>query len=122
MSILVTGGCGYIGIHTIFTLITQGHSVVVLDNLTNSSIEPLKRVELMANCNIPFYKGNVGDKRLLVEVFNKHQITAVIHFAGLKSVSESMKKPIEYYSNNVTQTLSLLESMIDNNIKSFIFS
>ena len=122
MSILVTGGCGYIGIHTIFTLITQGHSVVVLDNLTNSSIEPLKRVELMANCNIPFYKGNVGDKRLLVEVFNKHQITAVIHFAGLKSVSESMKKPIEYYSNNVTQTLSLLESMIYNNIKSFIFS
>ena len=122
MSILVTGGCGYIGVHTIYTLISQGYDVIVLDNLTNSSIESLERVKLMTNHNIPFYKGDVGNKKILVDIFNEHQIKAVMHFAGLKSVSESIKKPIEYYSSNVMQTLSLISTMIEYNVKSFIFS
>ncbi|EIT2260245.1 UDP-glucose 4-epimerase GalE, partial [Escherichia coli] len=121
-SILVTGGCGYIGIHTVYTLISQGYSVVVLDNLTNSTMEPLRRVEFMTNRSIPFYEGDVGSERLLEEIFIEHHITSIIHFAGLKSVSESILNPVEYYLNNVAQTLSLLNAMIKNNIKDLIFS
>ncbi|MFS9379656.1 UDP-glucose 4-epimerase GalE [Citrobacter sp. ANG330] len=122
MSILVTGGCGYIGIHTVYSLVSQGHSVIVLDNFSNSTIEPLRRVESMTGQNITFYEGDSCCEKTLENIFSKNNVTAVIHFAGLKSIGESIKKPVEYYVNNVSGTLTLLKCMIKNNVNNFIFS
>lgn len=122
MSILVTGGCGYIGIHTVYTLVSQGYTVVVLDNFANSSIEPLRRVEAMTNQKITFYEGDLCCTKTLDNIFSKNCITAVIHFAGLKSIGESIQKPTEYYSTNVTGTLSLMKSMLKYKVTDFIFS
>ncbi|SMM98536.1 UDP-glucose 4-epimerase [uncultured Candidatus Thioglobus sp.] len=122
MKILVTGGAGYIGTHTCIELIDAGYEVVVVDNLCNASLEGLKRVEGIVGREIPFYQVDVRDKQALINVFEQHQIDAVIHFAGLKAVGESVEKPIEYYDNNVGGTFILAEVMRDFNCKSFVFS
>jgi UDP-glucose 4-epimerase len=122
MKILVTGGAGYIGSHTCIELIKVGYEVVVVDNLCNSSLESLKRVEKLANSNIPFYEVDIRDKASLTEVFQQHSIQKVIHFAGLKAVGESIEKSIEYYDNNVTGSFILFEVMRKFNCNTIVFS
>ena len=122
MNILVTGGAGYIGSHTIIELIKNGHSVIVVDNLSNSSRESITRVERITNSQIPFYEIDVRDNKALEEIFDKNTIDAVIHFAGLKSVGESVSHPIEYYENNIDSTLVLLKTMQKFSVKKIIFS
>ena len=122
MIIMVTGGAGYIGSHTCIELIRAGYNVVVVDNLCNSSLESLKRVERLSESNIPFHKIDVRDKASLTEVFEQYSIDGVIHFAGLKSVGESIEKPIEYYDTNVSGTFILAEVMHKFNCKTFVFS
>jgi UDP-glucose 4-epimerase len=122
MKILVTGGAGYIGTHTCIELIEAGYEVVVIDNLCNSSLEALKRVDSITQCNIPFYQADVRDKAALTQIFEQHAIDGVIHFAGLKAVGESVEKPIEYYDTNVGGTFILAEVMRDFNCKTFVFS
>jgi UDP-glucose 4-epimerase len=122
MKILVTGGAGYIGTHTCIELIKAGYDIVVVDNLCNSSLESLNRVEGLVGCNIPFYKVDVRDKIALTRVFEQHSIDGVIHFAGLKAVGESVKKPIEYYDTNVGGTFILADIMRGFGCKTFVFS
>jgi UDP-glucose 4-epimerase len=122
MAILVTGGTGYIGTHTCIELIKADYEVVVVDNLCNSSLESLKRVERLVGSNIPFYKVDVRDKSALTRVFEQHSIDGVLHFAGLKSVGESVKKPIEYYDINVGGTFILAKVMREFGCKTFVFS
>jgi UDP-glucose 4-epimerase len=122
MKILVTGGTGYIGSHTCIELIKAGYEVIVVDNLCNSSLESLRRVERLVDSDIPFYKVDVRDKALLIEVFQQHSIDGVIHFAGLKAVGESVEKPIEYYGTNVGGSFILSEVMHEFNCKTFVFS
>ena len=122
MKILVSGATGYIGSHTVVELINAGFKVVAVDNLTNSSLESLKRVEKLSKCKIPFYRLDIRNKSALKQVFDKHSIEAVIHFAGLKSVNESFWKPAEYYNNNLGGTFSLIEVMKEFNCKIFLFS
>ena len=122
MTLLVTGGTGYIGSHTVLQLIEGGYEVVVLDNLSNSSIESLRRVELLVSKNIPFVKADIIDKDELKKILTSYNIEAVLHFAGLKSVGESVDKPLEYYINNVSGSLALLEAMKEANVYKFIFS
>jgi len=122
MNILVTGGAGYIGSHTCIELINAGYKVVVVDNLCNSSLESLKRVEGIVDCNIPFHKVDVRDKQALNHVFEQYSIDGVIHFAGLKAVGESVEKPIEYYDTNVGGTFILAEVMREFDCKTFVFS
>ena len=120
--ILVTGGSGYIGSHTLIELDKAGFDFVVYDNLSNSSKEAIKRVEKIINKEVKFIKGDIRDKEKLREVFNKFKIDGVIHFAGLKAVGESTQKPLEYYENNVCGTNNLLEIMKEFNVKKFVFS
>ena len=122
MNILVTGGAGYIGSHTCIELINAGYKVVVVDNLCNSSLESLKRVEGIVDCNIPFHKVDVRDKQALTHVFEQYSIDGVIHFAGLKAVGESVEKPIEYYDTNVGGTFILAEVMREFDCKTLVFS
>ena len=122
MAILVTGGAGYIGSHTCVELLECGMEVVVLDNLVNSSEESLKRVEKITGKTVKFYKGDIADEALLCEIFEKESIDACIHFAGLKAVGESVAKPLEYYTNNISGTLVLLGVMRKYNMKNIIFS
>ncbi|WP_286272260.1 UDP-glucose 4-epimerase GalE [Thalassotalea hakodatensis] len=122
MKILVTGGAGYIGSHTVLLLLTNGFEVVVLDNLMNASIESIRRVEHLTGKKVSFIKGDIQDKTALTSLFNEHAIDAVIHFAALKAVGESSTIPLEYYQNNVHGTLCLLEVMANLNINHFIFS
>lgn len=122
MKILVTGGAGYIGTHACVELIKAGHDVVVVDNLSNSSIESLRRVEELTNSNISFYEIDIRDKTLLIEVFKQHSIDGVVHFAGLKAVGESTKKPLNYYSSNFAGTCILVEVMSDFNCNIIVFS
>ncbi|EAV7066390.1 UDP-glucose 4-epimerase GalE [Salmonella enterica] len=122
MLILVTGGAGYIGSHTIISLLENNYNVIVLDNLCNSSLESIKRVEKITNKKIKFYLGDVRDKVFLESIFCDNKIDAVIHFAALKSVGESNNYPLDYYSNNVTGTLSLLEVMKRFDVSKMIFS
>ena len=122
MQILVTGGAGYIGSHTCIELIKAGYEVVVVDNLCNSSLESLKRVEKLAESSIPFHKVDVRDKTALTRVFQQYSIDGVIHFAGLKAVGESVEKPIEYYDTNVGGTFILAEVMREFGCKTFVFS
>ena len=107
MAILVTGGAGYIGSHTCIELINAGYDVVVLDNLCNSSKESLKRVEKIVGKEIKFYEADIRDAKAMKQVFDNEDISAVIHFAGLKAVGESVAKPMEYYDNNINGTLVL---------------
>ena len=122
MKILVTGGTGYIGSHTCIELIKARYEVVVIDNLCNSSLESLRRVERLTNCKIPFHKVDVRDKEALTRIFEQYSIDGVIHFAGLKAVGESVEKPIEYYDTNVGGTFVLAEVMRMFNCKTFVFS
>lgn len=122
MKILVTGGIGYIGSHTCVELIKAGYEVVIIDNLCNASLEALKRIEMLTATNIPFYKIDIRNKKELSQVFRENQIDAVFHFAGLKSVSESVEKPNKYYENNVEGTFLLIEVMSKFNCKYFVFS
>jgi UDP-glucose 4-epimerase len=122
MNILVTGGTGYIGSHTLIELIAAGHSPIVVDSLVNSSKESLKRVEQITETKIPFYELDLRDKEKLDEVFNNHIIDSVIHFAGLKSVGESVAKPLEYYDGNIGSTLVLLEVMKEHGVNKIVFS
>ncbi|MEA2040073.1 MAG: UDP-glucose 4-epimerase GalE [Thermodesulfobacteriota bacterium] len=122
MKILVTGGAGYIGSHTCLELLKTGYEVVVVDNLANSKEESLNRVQDLAGRPLDFYKVDLLDKQALVAVFEKHAIDAVIHFAGLKAVGESVTIPLHYYHNNVTGTLILCEVMKQYDVKNLIFS
>lgn len=121
-TILVTGGAGYIGSHTCVELIESGYKAVVVDNLCNSSSESLKRIEKLSGKSIPFYKADVRDKSALSQVFKQHSVNGVMHFAGLKAVSESVERPIEYYGTNVSGVLSLIEVMREFNCNTFVFS
>ncbi len=122
MNILLTGGAGYIGSHTIIELDKAGHSVVVVDNLVNSNPESLRRVSKIIGKEIPFYEVDVRDKEKLAKVFDGNKFDAVIHFAGLKAVGESVAKPLEYYHNNMTGTFILLDVMRQHHCKNIIFS
>ncbi|WP_298775736.1 UDP-glucose 4-epimerase GalE [uncultured Shewanella sp.] len=122
MTILVTGGAGYIGSHTVVELLNSGQDVVVLDNLSNASVTALSRVEQITQKSITFYQGDVLNKAFLQKVFTDHSIRSVIHFAGLKAVGESVEQPLRYYENNVTGTLSLCEVMNEFNVKNLVFS
>ena len=120
--ILVTGGAGYIGSHTCIALYEAGYDIVVYDDLSNSSYEAIRRVATLINQHIEFIEGDVRDTELLKKVFASHNFFGVIHFAGLKAVGESVVKPLLYYSNNVSGTVTLLEVMTEYNVKNFIFS
>ena len=122
MRILVTGGAGYIGSHTCVELLNQGQEVVVVDNLCNSSEESLNRVKQITGKDVTFYKADLLDKDAMEEIFSKETIDAVIHFAGLKAVGESVAKPLEYYHNNITGTLVLCDVMRNHGVKKIIFS
>ncbi len=123
MSILVSGGAGYIGSHTVLTLLEKGYEVVVFDNLSNSCEEALERVKVIAHKNLKFYEADMLDLNAMNRIFDENpDITAVIHFAGLKAVGESVSKPIEYYNNNIGGTLTLLTAMRAHNVKNIIFS
>lgn len=122
MSILVTGGAGYIGSHTCVELLNAGYDVVVVDNLYNSCEEALKRVEKITGKTVKFYKADILDKEALTEIFEKEDIDSVIHFAGLKAVGESVAKPLEYYHNNITGTLNLCDVMRSFGVKNIVFS
>jgi len=122
IKILVTGGAGYIGSHTCIALIEAGYEVVVVDNLSNSSEESIKRIQALTKKKIIFYQIDVGDKSSLKQVFNENSIDAVIHFAGFKAVGESVMKPIQYYSNNVSSSINLFDVMKQFNCKFLVFS
>ena len=122
MRILVTGGAGYTGSHTCLELLNQGHEVVVADNLCNSCEEALNRVKELTGKDLTFYKVDMLDKEGLDQMFDQEKIDAVIHFAGLKAVGESVAKPLEYYHNNITGTLNLCDSMRNHGVKKIIFS
>lgn len=122
MSILVTGGAGYIGSHTCVELLNLGYEVVVVDNLTNSNEESLNRVKEITGKNLTFYKADLLDKDAIDQIFEKETIDSVIHFAGLKAVGESVQKPLEYYHNNITGTLILCDVMRKHNVKNIVFS
>ena len=121
-TILVTGGAGYIGSHTVLQLLEQDYSVVVLDNLANSSAESLRRVEAISGKSVTFVQGDIRDTAVLDGIFSEHTIYAVIHFAGLKAVGESVQQPLSYYENNVYGTLTLCKSMQKHNVKNIVFS
>ena len=120
--ILVTGGSGYIGSHTVLTLLNKGYEVLILDNLSNSKKSVIDRLEKLSGKKIPFIQGDIRDKTLLDYLFKNQSIHTVMHFAGLKAVGESVEKPLLYYDNNVAGTLSLLQAMEKNKVKNFIFS
>lgn len=122
MSILVTGGTGYIGSHTVVELLNSGYDPIIVDNLCNSSKEVLNRIKLITGKDVKFYEIDCCDQEKLKEVFKENNIESVIHFAGLKAVGESVLKPLEYYRNNIDATLSLLFCMKEYKCKNIIFS
>ncbi|MCI9417063.1 MAG: UDP-glucose 4-epimerase GalE [Eubacterium sp.] len=122
MAILVTGGAGYIGSHTCVELLNAGYEVVVLDNLSNSSEKSLERVKQITGKEAKFYKGDILDRDILKKILETEQIESCIHFAGLKAVGESVSKPWEYYNNNITGTLTLVDEMRKHGCKNIIFS
>lgn len=120
--VLVTGGAGFVGSHSVVELVNAGYSVVAMDNLVNASMESMKRVEAITGQKIPAYAVDLLDKEALRDLFKKHKFTSVIHFAGLKAVGESCELPLLYYKTNVGGTMNLLEVMKENNLKNLIFS
>lgn len=122
MKILLTGGAGFIGSHTIVELDNAGYEVVVVDNFVNSKKESLERVAQIIGKQVPYYKADIRDREALEAVFSEHQFDAVIHFAGLKAVGESVAKPLEYYENNMSGTFVLLDVMRTHGCKNIIFS
>ena len=122
MKILVTGGCGYIGSHTCVELLNKGYEVIIIDNLSNSKEDVIDKIKKITSKSVKFYNGDLRDKTLLDKIFKENIIDAVIHFAGLKAVGESVKLPLMYYENNIYSTIVLLNVMKDNNCKKIIFS
>ncbi len=120
--ILVTGGAGYIGSHTCIELLSAGYAVVVLDNLSNSSVESLARVQALAAKNLDFVEGDILDQQILDQIFQNHSIDAVIHFAGLKAVGESQKEPHKYFENNISGSISLVKAMERAQVFKLVFS
>lgn len=122
MSILITGGAGFIGSHTCVELLNKGYEVIVVDNLINSHLESLDRVMQITGKNLSFYKADVCSYDDMIRIFSENSIDCVIHFAGLKAVGESVAKPLEYYRNNLESTLNLLAVMKQSNVRNFVFS
>jgi UDP-glucose 4-epimerase len=122
MNILVTGGAGYIGSHTCVALLQAGHTVIVADNLSNSKADAINNVREITKKNVPFYKIDVTDKNAIENIFSNHKIEGVIHFAGLKAVGESVKKPLKYYYNNIVSTMILAEACLKYGVERFVFS
>lgn len=122
MKVLVTGGCGYIGSHTVCELLNNNYEVVIIDNFSNSKKDVITKIKNLTGKEVKLYEGDVCNKNLLEEIFSKEHIEAVIHFAGYKAVGESVQKPLMYYENNLISTLYLLEVMQKYNCKKFIFS
>lgn len=120
--VLVTGGLGYIGSHTVVELISSGYDVVIVDNLENTSLDVLESLENICKRKLTFYKVDVKDNGSLNEVFERHNIEAVIHFAAYKAVGESVEQPLKYYKNNIGGLVNLLEVMAQNNVKNLVFS
>ncbi len=120
--ILLTGGAGYIGSHTVLELLATGFDILVLDNLSNSKLEAINRTRQLANKNFEFIEGDIRDRQLLDKIFKNYPIKAVVHFAGLKAVGESVQKPLYYYDNNVSGSVVLFEAMAAANIKTIVFS
>ena len=122
MNILVTGGAGYIGTHTVVKLIETGHTPIIVDSLINSNIESLARIEQITGTKPQFYEADLRDKTAAEDIFSRNTIDSVIHFAGLKAVGESTKKPVHYYQNNLNSTLVLIEAMQRHSVKKLVFS
>lgn len=122
MAILVTGGTGYIGSHTVVELLNNNKEVIIVDNLCNSSKEVVDKIEQITKKKCNFYEIDIRDKESLNKIFEENEIEAVIHFAGLKAVGESVQKPLEYYNNNIIGTIMLLETMKKYNCKKIVFS
>lgn len=122
MKILVTGGAGYIGSHTCVELLNEGYEVVIVDNLYNSNQKAVDRIEQITQKKVTFYQNDILDREALDQIFTKENVDAVFHFAGLKAVGESVRKPIEYYTNNIQGTLILTDVMRKHNVKNIIFS
>ncbi|MGY3724120.1 UDP-glucose 4-epimerase [Granulicatella balaenopterae] len=122
MTILVTGGAGYIGSHTVIELLKQNEEVIIVDNFCNSVPEVLNRINIITGKDIIMHEGDVQDKEFLRDVFSQYDFDAVIHFAGYKAVGESVEQPLKYYQNNIAATLNLVEVMTEFNVKSIVFS
>ena len=122
MRILVTGGAGYIGSHTCVELLQAGHDIVVVDDLSNSKVEALQRVQRLANKSLDFFQASLLDTAGTSEAFQKDPVDAVIHFAAFKAVGESVEKPLEYYHNNVSGTINLLDIMRRHNCRNLVYS
>ncbi|HBP29286.1 MAG: UDP-glucose 4-epimerase GalE [Advenella sp.] len=122
MKLLITGGAGFIGSHTVIELLSAGHEIVVLDNLSNSSVTSLDRVEKITGKSVIFIEGDIRDRPVLDALFSAHNIDAVVHFAGLKAVGESVRQPLRYYDNNVGGTVTLTEAMADAGVRRIVFS
>ena len=122
MTVLVTGGAGYIGSHAAVELLDSGYDIIVVDNLSNSKQEAINRVKELTGKDFPFYEVNLLDFNAINEIFNNHSIDSVMHFAGLKAVGESVEIPLTYYHNNITGTLNLLRIMSEHNVKKLVFS
>ncbi|NJD03274.1 MAG: SDR family NAD(P)-dependent oxidoreductase, partial [Ruminiclostridium sp.] len=122
MSILVTGGAGYIGSHACVELLQAGYEVVVIDNLSNSKEESIKRIREITGKPLKFYEADLLEREALDDIFNMEQIDSVMHFAGLKAVGESVSIPLKYYYNNITGTLVLCEIMKKHSVKNLVFS
>lgn len=122
MKVLVTGGAGYIGSHTCVEMIEAGMEPVVVDNLSNSKVEALRRVERITGRAITFYRADIRDKAALRDILARHPVQAVVHFAGLKAVGESVAQPLRYYDNNVAGTVTLCEAMLEAGVKRIVFS
>lgn len=121
-TVLVTGGAGYIGSHTCLEMLAAGLDLVVVDNLCNSSVEALKRVERLAGRKIEFYENDICDADAMEKVFQNHEFSSVVHFAGLKAVGESVQKPLDYFFNNITGTITLLRTMVRHGVRNLVFS
>jgi UDP-glucose 4-epimerase len=122
LTVLVTGGTGYIGSHTVVELLNNNYSVVVVDNFSNSKPEVIKSIESITGKSFVFYKGDIRDSKLLFSVFEQNKIDGVIHLAGLKAVGESIEQPLEYYENNINSTFKLLYAMKQHNVNNLVFS
>lgn len=122
MRILVTGGLGFIGSHTVIELAKENHEIIIVDNLYNSKIDVLEKLEKITGKSFKFYQYDLTDKEKVNQIFNENNIEAVIHFAGYKAVGESVEKPLMYYSNNLRSTMNILEVIKDHGVSKFIFS